>query len=208
MSCGNAFLADFAKKYNDQVYINPTTIDSDYHKPGKQIKTNDSITIGWTGSHSTLKYLESLIDVLEQLKKKYTFDVHIIADKPPSWTFDDYKFVPWNKNNEIEQLNEIDIGIMPLKDSPWEKGKCGFKAIQYMALGKPAVASNVGVNKDIIDHNINGFLCSKREDWINHLSELISNEQLRSTMGKAGRKKIVNQYVAQSNAELFLSLFA
>ena len=131
----------------------------------------------------------------------------IISNQKPDWDVDDYNFIVWNKEKEIEQLDKIDIGIMPLDDSVWEKGKCGFKALQYMALGIPAVVSKVGINNNIIDHGINGFLCRNTEDWLRYLSDLISSESLRKSIGEQGRKKVIEFYSVQSNVDLFLSLF-
>lgn len=207
VSCGNEFLANFAKQFNPRVYINPTTIDSSYHKSKNRNSSNKHITIGWTGSHSTTKYLKSLVPILKKLKKLYSIKIIIISNQKPDWDFDDYDFITWNNEKEIEQLDNIDMGIMPLDDSVWEKGKCGFKALQYMAMKKPAIVSNVGVNKIIIDHGVNGFLCNTPEDWSKYLTRLISSESLRKSIGKQGREKMIESYSVQSNTRLFLTLF-
>ena len=101
----------------------------------------------------------------------------------------------------------LDVGLMPLTDDVWTRGKCGFKALQYMALGIPAMASPVGVNTSIIDHGVNGFLCSSAAQWIAGLKELAGNPGLRQQMGRQGRKKIVDHYSVTSNTSTFLSLF-
>ena len=208
VSCGNEFLADYARKYHDQVFINPTTIDSSYHQPSKDKVTDQFVTIGWTGTHSTTKYLAPLAPILRELRDAYAIKILVISDQAPDWVFDDYEFIKWNKEEEIDQLSRIDIGIMPLDDTIWENGKCGFKAIQYMALGIPAVVSNVGVNKDIVDHGTSGYLCDNAEDWNKYLTKLIESKSLRVSMSEAGRKKIVESYSVLSNTKLFLSLFA
>lgn len=207
VSCGNDFLADFAKKFNARIYINPTTIDISYHKPKTINTSNQQITIGWTGSHSTIKYLKPLESILKELDNRYSIKIMIISNQKPDWDFVNYDFIKWNKEKEIEQLDNIDIGIMPLDDSVWEKGKCGFKALQYMAMKKPAIVSNVGVNENIINHGLNGFLCNNPEDWLSYLTDLISSESLRKSMGEEGRKKVIESYSVQSNTDLFLSLF-
>lgn len=207
ISCGNDYLADYARAYNHQVYVNPTTIDTAYHQLPLRKGANQKIVIGWTGTHSTNKYFESLEPVLEALDKKYPIEIVAISDQNPNVTLDHFTFVPWNKAQEIQQLAKIDIGIMPLENSVWELGKCGFKALQYMAMKIPAVVSDVGVNHQIIDHGVSGFLCENTEDWIRHLGELISSESLRRTIGQQGRKKVMESYSLQSNADLFLSLF-
>jgi glycosyltransferase involved in cell wall biosynthesis len=132
----------------------------------------------------------------------------VIADKPPSiQAIPSVKFVPWNTETEIQDLLEFDIGIMPLPDDEWAKGKCGFKALQYMALEFPAVASPVGVNTKIINHGQNGFLCSTPGEWEAALRMLIENEALRKQIGSNGRKTILESYSVTSNASNFLSLF-
>ena len=131
----------------------------------------------------------------------------IICDRRPDWDYDDFEFIPWQKDREIAQLNEIDIGVMPLEDTDWEKGKCGFKALQYMALAKPAVVSAVGVNQEIIDHEKNGFLCTSRDDWIRYISMLLDSSPLRKQLGENGRQKVISHYSTASNSTRFLSLF-
>lgn len=205
ISCGNDFLAHFAKRYNRQVIINPTTIDTQYHVP--RTNKNKKITIGWTGTHSTSKYLISLASTFENLRLKYDFEVLIISNEPPDWEFGHYQFEKWSIDSEIDLLNTIDIGIMPLEDTVWEQGKCGFKALQYMALEIPAVASAVGANRQIIDHEKNGFLCKNESEWTHYLSALIESESLRTKIGLEGRKKVEENYSVSSNSRLFLSLF-
>lgn len=207
VSCGNSFLADYARKNNNQVFVNPTTINESYHFPNSKKVSNNPVTIGWTGSHSTTKYLNLLVPVFLELMKKHSLKIIIISNQEPVWEFDDYEFIKWNKKEEIAQLEKIDIGIMPLDDNIWEKGKCGFKALQYMAMEIPAIVSKVGANKTIIDHGINGYLCDSQQDWEKYLSELIQSETLRKTIGKQGRIKVLSNYSVLSNTKFFLSLF-
>ena len=206
VSCGNDFLADYAKKYNPNTFINPTTIDLQYHKPITD-KKDKMLTIGWTGTHSTIKYLESLMPVLNELRNSFPISIIIISDHAPRWVDESLEFVKWNKADEIKQLDRIDIGIMPLNESEWERGKCGFKALQYMAMRKPAVISDVGVNSQIVDHNENGFLCQNAEEFKKYLSLLINDSNLRKTMGDKARKKVEKFYSTVSNSTSFLSLF-
>lgn len=208
VSCGNGFLAEFARQYCKEVIINPTTIATDYHLPSSDKLSEKRLTIGWTGTHSTTRYLIPLLPVFKELKKVHAFEIRIISNQPPEWDFEDYTFVPWSQPDEINQLQQFDIGLMPLEDTDWEKGKCGFKALQYMAMEIPAIVSAVGVNLEIIDHGINGFLCSDQDEWFSYLNELIASEKLRKSMGIEGRKKVIEKYSVYSNTSRFLSLFA
>lgn len=206
ISCGNSFLANYAKKYNSNVIIIPTTIDLNYHelKP----KQNKQLTIGWTGTHSTMKHLDIIIPIIDKLEKKYNFTFLVISDKAPSFELASLNFLCWNKETEIEDLNRIDIGIMPLYDSEWEKGKCGFKGLQYMALGIPTVMSTVGVNKEIITQNNNGFLVTNEAGWLSTLAALIEDSELRSKIGKAGKQTILNRFSVKANNKKYLNLFS
>lgn len=116
-------------------------------------------------------------------------------------------FKPWKKETEIEDLALFDIGIMPLPDDTWAKGKCGFKALQYLAMEIPAVVSPVGVNSKIIEHGGNGFCCTTEEEWFEVLEILILNEAGRKIMGERGRRKVIEHYSVLSNSATFLSLF-
>jgi glycosyltransferase involved in cell wall biosynthesis len=212
VSCGNAYLADYARQFNDSVIINPTTIDAlTLHNPSlyKQKKESLSVTIGWTGTHSTLPYLQFLVPVLEKLGNKFHRNVRllIIANKKPELKLKFIDFIPWSKQTEVEDLLQMDIGVMPLSDDRWAKGKCGFKALQYMALEIPTIASPVGVNGFIIDHGVNGFLASTHQEWFTVLENLILNHELRKKIGPHGREKVIASYSVTSNSSNFLSLF-
>jgi len=171
ISCGNNFLADFAKSFNENVTINPSTINTDYHDPRKWgISEEQPITIGWTGSHSTLKYLDLINPVLSDLEKSLRFRFLVISNKPPDFKLRSLEFRQWDYTSEISDLTEIDIGVMPLTNDTWSQGKCGFKALQYMALEIPTLTSPVGVNAEIIEDGSNGLHCPNVEDWRPELS--------------------------------------
>ncbi len=211
VSCGNQYLANYARAFNSEVKINPTTIDTEILHNPKRYPTKEetsTVVIGWTGTHSTLHYLEPLLPILELLSKKYALlRIMVIADKKPNWSLPSLQFVKWNKQTEIEDLRKIDIGLMPLSDDPWAHGKCGFKALQYLSLEIPAVVSPVGVNTVIVDHGINGFLCRTPEEWTQNLEQLIQQKDVRHAMGIRGREKVIQHYSVESNRETFLSLF-
>jgi glycosyltransferase involved in cell wall biosynthesis len=226
VSVGNEYLADFGRRNildQEMVVVTPTTIDMGYHKSGGstlrpfdqaqggsgRLGPRDSLplVIGWTGTHSTSAYLEGIYSALETLNKKYNFKFLVISNKQPSRQLAVDSWQEWQKETEIEDLDQIDIGIMPMPDNDWTRGKCGFKALQFMALGKPVVASPVGVNTEIIQDGVNGFLASAEEEWVEKLSRLIEDPELRERLGKAGRKTVVERYSVEANKEKFLNLF-
>lgn len=212
VSCGNEYLCSYARQYNKNVQYVPTTIDTENLHNRELVKSplknNNIISLGWTGSHSTLKYLVTLEPVLRKLEAAFPdIRVIVIADQKPEMNLRSLHFVPWNKNSEAADLMTIDIGIMPLPDDEWSKGKCGFKALQYMALGIPSVISPVGVNTTIIDDGVNGFLARSDDQWIDVLKKLIADRDLRTRVGEAGRKTIVERYSVLSTSSVYVSLF-
>ncbi|MEM1137897.1 MAG: glycosyltransferase family 4 protein [Bacteroidota bacterium] len=211
ISAGNQFLANYAKELNSNVVINPTTIDSNsLHNPDLHPNIdndNKPICIGWTGTHSTLQYLSEIIPILKKLQETHPFNFRIISNKRPPLELTNIEFIKWSKSTEIEDLMAIDIGIMPLTDDQWSKGKCGFKALQYMALEKPALVSPVGVNTQIVEHGENGYHCKNEDDWFNYLSFLLKNPSVCQAMGQKGRILVKENYSLESNSSNFLELF-
>jgi glycosyltransferase involved in cell wall biosynthesis len=209
VSCGNEWLADYARQFNSRVMVNPTTIDSErLHNPNffPTRKPNDKIVIGWTGTHSTLQYLKPILPALQAIEKKFSVAIRIISNKNPELPLQSVEFVPWSIQTEIQDLYSFDIGLMPLTDDAWAKGKCGFKALQYMALEIPGIASPVGVNTNIITNGVNGFLCESNNEWIETLSGLIQQAEMRKRIGRAGRQTVVDRFSVASNSSVFLSL--
>lgn len=200
---GNRYLLDYAKRFNDQVSIIPSTVEiSRYHL--KQHTQKDFVTLGWIGSHTTmLECLPLLKDVFIKLKEKINFKLLIIG---PETKFVDlgieYELVKWNADTEEEDLLLMDIGLMPLEDNLWQAKKCGMKILQYMAVGIPVVASPVGVNKDIIQDGENGFLAIKGEDWIDKILMLSRDDRLREHLGMAGRMLVEEKYSSECGANM------
>lgn len=208
VSAGNDFLCAFAKKYNREVILLPTCVDVE--KQHNQLKNQhtEHVVVGWTGSHSTMKYLDAILPVLNKIAGELQAEIVIISNKPPTFELPRLQYIPWQESTEIQDLMNLNIGIMPLEDDAWSEGKCGFKLIQYMALGIPSVASPVGVNKIIVEDGVTGFLCNDKEEWYAALKRLIGDKALRTQMGKNGRDAIVKDYSIQANAAAFLGLFA
>lgn len=211
ISCSNSYLHSYASLYNQNVIVLPSTVDTDsVHNPILYPEKTqiDSITIGWTGSYSTLKYLNAIENVINEIEEEFPqVSFLVIADRRPALQIPRLRFIKWKAATEIADLLQIDIGIMPLPNDPWTKGKSGFKCIQYMALKIPAVASSVGVNPDIIDNNENGYLVRNDNEWKGYLVSLITNLDQRELFGEAGRRKVVKAYSVTAHSASFLSLF-
>jgi glycosyltransferase involved in cell wall biosynthesis len=211
ISVGNDYLADYARQFNQNVVINPTTIDTEnWHNPAlysPNPKNNNLTVIGWTGTHSTIKYLTEMMPILQDLEKKYAFKFLVISNQVPDFQLDSLVYLPWQKETEIRDLLQMDFGIMPLTDDAWAKGKCGFKALQYMALAIPALVSPVGVNTQIVDDGLNGFICARPEDWREKIIFLLENKPKSLTMGHLARQKIIAKYSVLANQNNFVLLF-
>ncbi len=207
VSCGNEFLCNYAKQYNQNVVYNPTCVDTEKHHNIPAHQDVQTITIGWTGSFSTLPYLKLIEPVLQKLQQVYDFNFKVICNQPPQLNIKNLQYIEWTAENEVTELAACQIGLMPLTQDEWSEGKCGFKLIQYLALGIPAVASPVGVNKKIIEEGVNGFLCDTEDEWYAAIEKLIQNAALRKQLGAAGRRKIIEQYSLLSNSNNFLQLF-
>jgi glycosyltransferase involved in cell wall biosynthesis len=218
---GNAYLADYARHFNNNVKIVPTTIDTDYfkHTSNPELRTQNSelktaagrqrVCIGWTGTSTTMKHLRLSLPVLKILKEKYGNKVYIkvISDVPFHHEGLEIQNCKWNRETEIEDLSWFDIGIMPLPEDEWSKGKCGFKGLQYMALEIPCVMSPVGVNKEIIQNGINGYLPKDDSEWLRILSMLIESKELRDNIGRQGRQTVIEHYSFHSQKQSYLNYF-
>ncbi len=205
---GNEFLCDYARKYNENVILIPTVVDTRYgHYKMKEQHSGGRIVVGWTGTHTTLHNLEEIEHLIPELKKELDFDFLIISNKPPDWKFD-FIFKKWEATTEQEDLLKMHIGVMPLKKGPWFEGKCGFKLIQYLACGIPAIASPVGVNGKIVHHGIDGFIAYNEEEWKSYIKTLIRDASLRKKMAEKGRTHMEKEYSLDSCSTDFLKLFS
>lgn len=206
---GNNYLADYARKYNLNTKVVPTTIDTSYHNGITKDYNKKPICIGWTGSLTTIKHFETAIPFLKTIKEKYGNKVYfkIIVDIDYEVAELNLKSTRWSIENEISDLAEIDIGIMPLPNDQWSKGKCGFKGLQYMSLGIPTIMSPVGVNTEIIEDGVNGFLADNEEEWIEKISKLIESSVLRENLGSKGKNTISKRYSVVSQKDKYVDYF-
>jgi len=204
---GNPYLAEYARQVNDNVTVVPTTIDTQKYQV-RPPKTDDGpLTIGWTGSFSTVQHLDTLRGALKKLAETENFRLRVIGTPAYELPPIDVEAMPWRAATELEDLCKIDIGVMPLPDDNWSKGKCGLKALQFMALGIPTICSPVGVNTDIIQDNENGFLAATEAEWVDKLSRLLRSAELRRRVGDAGRATVEQKYSAATQAPRVYEIF-
>ena len=204
---GNPYLADYARQVNDRVTVIPTTIDTQRYQVPPPKTVNRPLVICWTGSHSTVQHLDTLRGALKKLASRDQFRLRVIGtpvyDCPPI----DVEAMRWRARTEVDDLAPIDIGVMPLPEDKWSKGKCGAKALQFMGMGIPTVCSPVGVNKEIIQDDQNGFLASTEDEWVDKLSRLLRSAELRRRLGQAGRSTVEQKYSAISQAPRVYEIF-
>ena len=204
---GNNYLADFSRHFSDKVKVIPTSVDTDKFFPGTGTEQKKYIVIGWIGSGTTIEFVKMISGVIIRLSKKYNNIVFKTIGG--SFKMDGYNNLvskPWSLEEETEDLRSFDIGIMPMDDNAWTRGKCGFKAILYMSMGIPSVCSPVGVNKEIITDGVNGFLAADEDEWVGKISMLIEDSGLRMRMGLSGRKTVEEKYSVKANVPAFLNI--
>lgn len=207
VTAGNRFLASYASKFNKNVIVLPTTIDTENHHNLLSNPQQTPIRIGWTGTHTTMHYLDELLPVLIRLNQKHKYLFRVISNQAPDWNLPNLEYVQWRKESEIEDLAAIQIGVMPLKEDRWSAAKCGFKGLQYMACAIPTVLSPIGVNLTIVKDGENGFFAKSENDWYDILSTLLTDESKRIAIAENGRKRIVEAYSVSSQIETYRNLF-
>jgi len=200
---GNNYLADRARDAGARyVEVLPTVIDLDrYPRKSKvltaDIAVNHQPRIVWIGSPSTVRYVQLLREPLQALAKRQSFVLRVIGGGTLDLPGVQIEVMSWSEGTEVENISNCDVGVMPLLDSCWERGKCGYKLIQYMACGLPVVASNVGVNPEIVLQGVNGFIANTTEDWVAALGKLLEDKSLSAQMGLAGRLRVEHSYCIQ-----------
>ena len=192
VTVGNDFLAQWARRHTRAVTVIPTTIDTDLYEVRPRPE-NPRPVVGWSGSATTEPYLRTLGPVLRRLRERQDFELQVIGGE---LKIDGVPMCckPWRPDTEVEDLREFDVGVMPLPDDEWSRGKCGLKALQYMALGIPPVVSPVGVNTAIVRDGINGFHVRSEEEWVDRIALLLSDESLRHRMGIEARRTVEQSY--------------
>jgi len=197
---GNNYIASWFEPYSQRIFIVPTAIDTERFKPGTPDinRKNDKFIIGWTGSSATLKYLEAIEDCL----RKFLIDhpdseILVIADKAPKFKTlptDRLQFISWSEDIETKAIKRMDVGIMPLPDNEWTRGKCSFKILQYMACGIPVIVSPVGMNKEVLTKGALGLAANTDSDWYDAFSFFYKNRASAKAYGQTGRIIVEKNY--------------
>lgn len=204
---GNSYLKERALRYNRNVYLIPTPVDTNRFAPRQERPegVRGEVVIGWMGIAGTLGWVRSLEEVFRELARRYPIRIKLITRVGreifdlPQTRFD---IVQWSYETEVQEMEEIDIGVAPLPDMEWSKGKCSLKLLQYMAMGLPSVSSRVGMNCEVVEEGVDGFLATDPDEWIQKLSRLIEDPLLRERMGRKAREKVVRYYSLDHTAPL------
>jgi len=201
------YIGKYVEKFNSNVTVIPTSIDASRYTSKNYVKKNSSsIIIGWVGTASGLIYLQTLEEVMQKLSKLYDIELRIISSHSIKIPAVKVVHRMWTLENEIRDLQSVDIGIMPLPNTEFEKGKGGFKLIQYMGVGVPVVCSPVGVNAEIVTDGTNGYLADAKDEWFEKLSLLIEDKNLRERLGRKGRESIQDKFTVEANAAKFVKI--
>lgn len=210
VSVCNPHLVSWVRQHTNKTLLLPTTIDLGYHKPiSKASIFSRRVVIGWTGSHSTVRYLALVEEALIALSKRYDFEFVVICDVDPKLTsIKNYRFIPWRLETEIADLGCIDIGLMPVPDGEWELGKVGFKAIQYSGIAAVPIVSSTGSGHEVVIHGQTGFVVANSTNaWSAAIEYLLDNPDEISIKGTAAREFIDTTYSVRANTPKFTSLF-
>ena len=202
---GNEHLALYARRYSSNVHIVPTTIDLNQYVVQPELNIESPLVVTWSGSFSTLVHLEHVRNALETLGARRKVRLRVICNRPPHRPFDgvETEFLPWTELGEVSELGSTHCGIMPLPDDEYTRGKCGLKALQFMATGRPVIVSPVGVNTEIVDSGVNGIVASTVAEWIEAFEALAGSPDLRERLGHAGRRTVEQRFSSAIGAAGF-----
>jgi glycosyltransferase involved in cell wall biosynthesis len=200
---GSDYLAMYARRHNPRVVVVPTSVDTDLYVPTEPEEPSGRVTIGWTGSATSLTYLEEFVPVLRELQRRRDVEVRVQSNRRPELPGVRAVWQPWSPATEIQEIRRYHIGIKPMPDDPWARGKCPMKELQYMALGVPAVCSAAGSSVEAIRDGENGFLAASADQWLEHLTRLVDDAALRRKIGLAGRQTVEERYSMRKCASRF-----
>ncbi len=206
VTVGNDHLRRFAERHARRVSLLPTTIDVEQFLPRPAHGARERVIIGWMGSETTLPHLMTIQHALHTLASRRRFVLNVVSTREVSMPGVDVRSTRWTAEGEIRDLQSFDIGIMPLPDEAWTRGKCGAKLLLSMGVGVPGVASPVGVNTEIVDDGVNSFLAKTDDEWVDKLSALVDSAALRSSLGAAARRTVEARYSGQVIAPALLDI--
>jgi glycosyltransferase involved in cell wall biosynthesis len=205
---GNEALAAYARNRNPRVVVVPTTYLAGAITAKEHVAV-DPVVLGWIGSEGTLVYLDAFVPVLQALVGSFGSGIIFRVISNVGYSRPGFERVvqnvPWRLEDEVHQLMDLDIGVMPLLDDEWSRGKCGFKAIQMMTCGIPVVASPVGVNSNLIVDGVDGYLAGDEATWVKRLADLVISPPLRQDIGNQGRAKVLREYNPEEWARVLYS---
>jgi glycosyltransferase involved in cell wall biosynthesis len=196
--CGNPHLAEIYRQWNHDVVVLPTAVDTDRYCPSATGAHGDAVVLGWIGTSANLKYLHDIEPALLTVMKHHPHvKLHVVCDKPPQMPDippERLQFTPWSAAIEVTAIQSFSIGLMPLEDSAWARGKCSFKMLQYMACGLPVVVSPVGMNADVLKLGDIGYGAATLAQWVDVLVELVSDDAVRLRLGLHGRQIVEKEF--------------
>lgn len=198
VTAGNHVLGQYARKYNSNTHYLPTVVDTERYLPRSVSRIDSVFTVGWIGSPSTALYLSELVGPLSVIGQEGSVRLIVIGGKAPVIPNVTVVEVEWQEHTEVEVINSFDVGVMPLPDDDWARGKCAFKLIQYMACAVPVIASPVGANVDVVNDEC-GFLAATHHEWVVALRALRDQSGKRNELGLAGRERVVQYYSLEHN---------
>jgi glycosyltransferase involved in cell wall biosynthesis len=207
---GNEYLASYARRHNRRVTVLPTVVDTELFACADTLtrpRVNSTVgpvigpVIGWIGTHSTAQYLGLIAPALQRLARRRRFVFRVIgAGRDIHIPGVEVENRPWNMATEIRDFQELDIGVYPIRDDEWARGKCAFKAIQYMAACAPCVSSPVGMTTEVIKNGVNGFHARSTEEWLHYLDLLLEDGSLRERLAREGRITVEERYSLKAHA--------
>lgn len=201
---GNQYLGDYAAQYAKHVSILPTVLDTARY-PAKSHERSEQLVIGWIGHSVNHPYLLEMSELLNKLASRFNLRMLVISDRDLSIPGVEVENRRWSEATEVNDILDMDIGVMPMPDDPWSRGKCGFKAIQYMAAGIPPVCAAVGANLEIVRDGVDGYCVSNKAQWLDRLSALCANVELRALLGSSARQRVQAAYSLEAVLPLWLS---
>jgi glycosyltransferase involved in cell wall biosynthesis len=196
--CGNTFLANVCEQWHQSVHVLPTGVDTDRYCIAETQPSPERPVIGWSGSSAGAKYLlsieASLATVLERNKRS---TLRVVSDIRPEFRIipdSRIEYIRWSPTNEVRTIQEMTVGLMPLDDSQWSRGKCSYKMLLYMSCGRPVVVSPVGMNAEVLCEGEIGYGARTHDEWVDAIEQVLADNNNANRMGQIGRGVVVSRY--------------